>query len=265
VHAIGAQLLRGRDFDPRDNETSAKTAILNETMARYYFPTGDALGRTIIRRDSVLTVIGIVRDVEEHDVRARPIRRMYLSIFQNRQPPSEFNLEVRTTGDPSALQNTIRKTILASHGALTFAVHPLNDLIRDSIGKDRLVAQVIAFFGGLTLVLAALGLYGVMAYTTTRRTSEFGLRMALGASSGDVTRMVVREALALTVAGLMIGLPAGLAAARLIRGQLFEVGPLDPVSITVAIVVLTVTSGVAAYIPASRASRVAPLEALHAE
>jgi predicted permease len=265
VHAIGAQLLQGRDFDTRDNETAPKSAILNETMAKYYFANGEALGRTIIRRDSSLTVIGIVRDIEEQDVRARPIRRMYLSIFQDGQPHSDFNIEVRTAGDPSALESVIRKSILASYVTLSFEVHSLNDLVSDSLGRDRLVTQVIAFFGGLTLVLAALGLYGVMVYTTTRRTSEFGLRMALGASSSEVTRMVVREALGLTVAGLAIGLPAGLGAARLIRGQLFEVGTLDPISVSVAAVVLTATSVIASFLPARRASRVAPLEALRSD
>ena len=182
VHAIGARLLSGRDFDDRDNETAPRSAILNETMARYYFPRGDALGRTIIRRDSAITVIGVVADVEEQDVRAHPIRRMYLSVFQQTEPPSNFNIEVRTAGDPSALQPSIRKAILAAHATLNFEIHSLNELVSDSLGKDRLVTQVITFFGALALVLAALGLYGVMVFTTTRRASEFGLRMRCGGS-----------------------------------------------------------------------------------
>ncbi len=265
VHAIGARLLSGRDFDGRDNETAPRSAILNETMARHYFPGGDALGRTIIRRDSAITVIGVVADVEEQDVRAHPIRRMYLSVFQQTAPPSNFNIEVRTTGDPSALQPSIRNAILAAHATLTFEIHSLNDLVSDSLGKDRLVTQVITFFGGLALVLAALGLYGVMVFTTTRRASEFGLRMALGASSAEVTRMVVREALVLTIAGLAIGLPAGLGAAQLIRGQLFGVGMLDPASMVAAIVVLTTSGAIASYLPARRASLVTPLEALRSD
>ena len=265
VRAIGARLLSGRDFDARDNETSMRSAILNETMARYYFANGDAVGRTIVRRDSALTVIGVVRDVEEQDVRAHPIRRMYIPIFQARELPREFNIEVRTAGDPSALLQAIRAAVLAAHPTLAIDIHSLNDLVSDSLGKDRLVTQVITFFGVLALVLAALGLYGVMVFTTTRRASEFGLRMALGAKSADVTRMVVREALLLTIVGLAIGLPAGLGAARLIRGQLFEVGIVDPASIVAAVVVLTATSAIASYLPARRAAHVTPLEALRSE
>ena len=265
VHAIGARLLSGRDFDARDTESSSRSAILNETMAKFYFANGDALGRTIIRRDSAITVIGVVRDVEEQDVRAHPVRRMYLSIFQNRDVPPYFNVEVRVAGDPSALHETIRKAIRASYPTLSFEIQSLNDLVNDSLGTDRLVTQVITFFGLLALILAALGLYGVMVFTTTRRASEFGLRMALGASSAEVTRMVVREALLLAAVGLAIGLPAGLAAARLIRGQLFEVGAVDPASLVVAIVVLTSTSAIASYLPARRASHVTPLEALRSE
>jgi predicted permease len=265
VHGIGAQLLSGRDFDARDNADAARSAIVNETMAKFYFANGDALGRTILRRDSAITVVGIVRDVEEQDVRAHPVRRIYLPILQQREPPREVNIEVRVAGDPSALLATIRKTILASHPSLVFDIHSLNDLVSDSLGKDRLVTQVITFFGALALILAALGLYGVMVFTTTRRASEFGLRMALGASSAEVTGMVVREALLLTAVGLAIGLPAGLGAARLIRGQLFEVGVVDPMSFTAAIVVLVVTGAIASYLPARRASRVTPLEALRAD
>jgi len=172
---------------------------------------------------------------------------------------------VRTAGDPSALLQAIRAAVLAAHPTLAIDIHSLNDLVSDSLGKDRLVTQVITFFGVLALVLAALGLYGVMVFTTTRRASEFGLRMALGAKSADVTRMVVREALLLTIVGLAIGLPAGLGAARLIRGQLFEVGIVDPESIVAAVVVLTATSAIASYLPARRAAHVTPLEALRSE
>jgi hypothetical protein len=169
-------LLSGRDFDARDSETSMRSTILNETMARYYFANGDAIGRTIVRRDSALTVVGVVRDVEEQDVRAHPIRRMYIPIFQAKELPREFNIEVRTAGDPSALLQAIRAAVLAAHPTLAIDIHSLNDLVSDSLGKDRLVTQVITFFGVLALVLAALGLYGVMVFTTTRRASEFGLR-----------------------------------------------------------------------------------------
>jgi predicted permease len=263
--AIGARILRGRDFDAHDNESGAKVAILNETMARYYFPGGDALGKTIIRGDSTLTVVGIVHDVEGQDVRAKPVRRMYVSMYQLKRMPGDFHVEVRTKGDPSKSVAAIREAILGANPGLTLDVESLNDLVRDSISQDRLVTQVVAFFGGLALFLAALGLYGVMAYGALRRTGEFGLRMALGARAQDITRMVVREALTLTVIGVVIGVPGGLAASQLIRRQLFGIGAADPVAVIVAVVVLVLTGILASYLPAARASRVAPLEALRSD
>jgi predicted permease len=262
---IGARILRGRDFDTHDNESGAKVAIVNETMARYYFPGGDALGKTIIRGDSTLTVVGIVHDVEGQDVRAKPVRRMYVSIYQLRRMPGDFHVEVRTNGDPSKVVTAIREAIGGANSTLTVDVEPLNDLVRDSISQDRLVTRVVTFFGGLALFLAALGLYGVMAYGALRRTGEFGLRMALGARAEDITRMVVREAVALTVLGVIVGVPAGLAAAQLIRRQLFGVGATDPVAVVVAVAVLVSTGILASYLPAARASRVAPLEALRSD
>ncbi len=263
--AIGARVLRGRDFEALDNETGAKVAILNETMARYYFPAGDALGKTIIRGDSTLTVVGIVHDVEGQDVRAKPVRRMYLSIYQLKRLPGDSYVEARTSGDPSKAVAAIREAILGANSTLTVEAEPLNDLVRDSISQDRLVTQVVSFFGGLALFLAALGLYGVMTYGAQRRTGEFGLRMALGARAQDITSMVVREALALTVIGVVVGVPGGLAAAQLIRRQLFGVGAADPVAVMVAVIVLVVTGILASYLPAARASRVAPLEALRSD
>ena len=154
---------------------------------------------------------------------------------------------------------------VADPSLVILSVDPLTELIGDSISRDRMVAQVVTFFGALALVLAALGLYGVMAYATVRRTSEFGLRMALGAKPGDVTRLMLREALVLTIGGVIIGLPVAMMATRLLESQLFEVGVLDVPSIVLAVVVLAVSAAVAGFLPAMRASRVPPLEALRVE
>ena len=192
--------------------------------------------------------------------------RLYYPVFQLEEAPAYFKLQVRATGNPSSLVQPVRQALLAADPSLVvLSVDPLTELIRDSISQDKLVAEVVTFFGALTLVLAALGLYGVMAYATLRRTSEFGLRMALGAEAGDVSRMVLREALLLTAAGVAVGLPLALVGTRLLREQLFGIGLLDWPSFALAITVLGVSAAIAGYLPALRASRVAPLDALRAE
>ncbi|HEX6536424.1 MAG TPA: ABC transporter permease [Gemmatimonadaceae bacterium] len=263
---IGAHLLRGRDIEARDDESAPRVAVINETMARFFFPRGDALGHQV-RSDSVSwEIVGIVRDVQEQGVREPPARRIYFPTVQMHRLPGDFILEVRATGDPARLAGPVRRALRAADPSLVVLdVDPLDDLIRDSISQDRMVANVVTFFGGLALVLAALGLYGVMAYATVRRTSEFGLRMALGAEPGAVTRMVLREAMMLVAAGVIVGLPIALAATRLLRGQLFGVSPLDPPSIGLAVAVLGVSAIVAGWLPAMRASRVPPLDALRSD
>jgi ABC-type antimicrobial peptide transport system permease subunit len=164
------------------------------------------------------------------------------------------------------LVEPVRRAIRAVDPALPgFGVSTLDALAREDVSQDRLVARVVSFFGALALVLAALGLYGVLAYATLRRTGEFGLRMALGARAGDVTRLVLREAMTLAVAGVLLGIPAAVAGTRLLRSQLFGVGPLDVPSFVLAVVVLAATAALAGYLPALRASRASPLEALRSE
>jgi predicted permease len=264
--AIGAHLLQGRDFEARDNETGPKVAVVNETAARFFFPQGDVIGRHVTTDSSTWEIVGVVADVQGQGVREPAARRLYFPMVQMTQLPGRFKMEIRATGDPARLAVPVRRALQAADPSLVvLSVDPLTGLIRDSISRDRMVAQVVSFFGALALVLAALGLYGVMAYATIRRTSEFGLRMALGAKPGDVTRLMLRETLILTIGGVIIGLPVALMATRLLESQLFEVGLLDLPSIALAVVVLSISAAVAGFIPAMRASRVPPLEALRVE
>lgn len=265
-HAIGAPILQGRDVEARDNEAAPKVAIVNETMARFFFPGGNAIGHHVTSEGTTWEIVGVVADVQSHAVREPPARRLYVPAMQMPEPPGTFGIEVRTTGDPARLVVPIRRALQAADPSLVVVeVEPLTTRIRDSIRQDRMVAQMVSFFGTLALVLAALGLYGVMAYASVRRTSEFGLRMALGARPGDVTRLVLREALMLTAGGVILGLPIALLATRLLESQLFGIGLLDVPSIAVAIIVLTLSAALAGLLPAMRAARVAPLEALRAE
>ena len=159
----------------------------------------------------------------------------------------------------------IRKAIADLNPALASGVFPLNELVRRTIADDLLVMRATALFGIVALALAALGLYGLTAYATSQRAGEFGLRVALGAEPGTVSRMVLRESLVLAAAGLGVGLPAAVAATQLIRSRIFGVGPLDPPSWLLAVALLAVTSLFAGYVPARRAAHIAPVEALRSE
>jgi ABC-type antimicrobial peptide transport system permease subunit len=177
----------------------------------------------------------------------------------------QAKLSVHVRGDPSQLVGPIRHAIEGIVPTLPIFVDPVNDLVRRTVSKDVLLVQVTLFFCIVTLVLAALGLYGVTAYSISQRTSEFGLRAALGAEPGDVARMVLGETVRVASIGVVIGVPAGVAATRLIRAQLFGVGTIDWPSLSMAIVVLVATAALASYLPARRAAKIGPLEALRLE
>jgi predicted permease len=259
---IGARMVQGRDFEERDNESGGKVAVLNQTAARFFFPHGNALGAHISSDSSTYEIVGVVSDIEEQDLRAKPTRRLYIPAFQMAETPGHFSLEVRTAGDPGALGESLRRSLAAVDPSLSLHVESLTNLIQESIAQDKLVARVVSVFGILALALAALGLYGVMTYATARRTSEFGLRMALGAEPGSVLRLVLGEAMLLVAGGVMVGMPAALGAMQLVKHQLYEIGLLDWPSILVALLVLSASAALAGYVPARRAARVGPLVAL---
>ena len=197
-----------------------------------------------------------------------PVRRLYLSYLQHpgSAPPSEARFEIRTDGNPELLIDPARRAI-----ASVDAQVPINDMyavdarIRDSIARERLVAKLASAFGAIALLLAAMGLYGLMMHAVSRRTGELGLRMALGAERWDIVTMVLGEALRLVGAGLAIGVPGGYVTARLIRSQVPGVGAIDLPSAAVALGLLLAAAVVASLVPAIRAGRVAPIVALQQE
>jgi predicted permease len=270
VHAIGARLLRGRDIERRDLESAPAGALLNETMAKRYFGARDPIGATIrlegVNDTVAYTIVGVVRDFQSGDVRRAPRREMYIAFNDpNTGDAGQAKLAVHVRGDPSRLVAPIRGAVEATAPGLAIHVDPVSDLVRGTVSQDLLMVKVTTFFCIVTLVLAALGLYGITAYSATQRTSEFGLRAALGAEPGTLTRMVLGEAVRVAIVGIVIGVPAGLMGARLIRAQLFGVGTIDVPSLSAAIVVLVGTAVVASYLPARRAAKVGPLEALRTE
>lgn len=265
-HAIGAHLIRGRDIERQDLETVPPATVINETMAKHYFGVRNPLGVTVTVSSVPYTIVGVVEDFQSSDVRSKPRREMYLAFNDPTVGETgQAKLSVHVRGDPSAFVGPIRRAIEDVDRTLPIFVDPVNDRVRATVSKDILLVQVTMFFCIVTLVLAALGLYGVTAYSASQRTSEFGLRAALGAEPGDVTRMVLGEAVRVAIIGVIVGVPAGLAATRLIRAQLFGVGTIDLPSLSIAIVVLVATAVVASYLPARRAAKVGPLDALRLE
>ncbi len=270
AHAIGARLIAGRELAPSDEGALARVVVVNQAFASFYFPGTDAVGKYYHVTDSVtVQIVGVIADVRDHDLTEAAQRRAYYPYIHHdvqQGTPVALRLEVRTTGDPAAMVQQVRKAIIAADPNLPINyVAPLEQTMMATIVEQRLVAQLATAFGTLALVLAAVGLYGVMTYAVVRRTGEIGVRVALGAQQGDVVRMVLFDALRVVVAGLVVGLPLALLSARLLNAQLHGVGAADPISIAVALAVLGASAVIAGLIPALRASRVSPIEALRAE
>jgi len=268
VSAIGGRIIQGRDIELRDYKR--RVALINQSAARFYFANADAVGKYLHFVDTVaIEVIGVVADTRDHSLNGASARRAYFPYVPSDPAlaqPGSLRFEIRTGGDPVGSIRAIRQEVIATDPSLPIdAITPVRDLMQQSIREERLVARLATAFGVLALLLAAIGLYGVMTYSITRRTGEIGLRVALGAQRYDVLRMVMVEALRLVGLGLVVGLPLALAATRLLTTQLHGVGTVDVLSLVAAVAVLTVSAIVAVLGPAMRAARVAPIVALRAD
>jgi predicted permease len=265
---MGARLLAGREFSPQDNEKSPGVAIVDTNVAAALFGADSAVGKTIrIGREREATIVGVVKNLKYDGVRAGDQqfqRIVYVPFFQGGL--GGVNIEIRTDGNPAGLIGFVRREVSALDKKLPLIdVKTLAAQVEEAIVQERLVAVLSTFFGALALLLACIGLYGIMAYAVVRRTAEIGIRIALGARPGNVLWMVLRQTLLMMAIGLGIGLAAALAATRLVASQLFGVTATDGLTIAVATLVLLVVATAAAYIPARRASRVDPMVALRYE
>ena len=249
-----------------DRRHGPSVVVVNSALERFYFGNTSAIGKTIFFDPGIPTaIVGVVADFRDHSLIGLPQRTAYALYDQNIGDAAQPSLifAVRATGDPSALSTSVRAAVAAVDPALPIAsLAPLSTLMRDSIREEWLLAMLADGFGLVALLLAAIGLYGVMAYAVAQRTGEIGIRRALGASRGQVIELVLSDGLRLVSVGLLIGLPLALIAARLLRAELYGVSPTDPASAITAIVVLVMCAIIAGLVPALRASRVAPLTAL---
>lgn len=269
---LGIPVLLGRPIGPQDTATSPKVVVVNEAFAKRYFHGQDPLGRRVAvalgRHDNgpfPQEIVGLIADARVHNAEEAPEPFAYIPLSQD---PGFFagNVEVRTVGDPGGAAAEIRQAIKSVDNALPIvSVQTLRRQVYDRLDQQRLVARLSALFGLLALVLAAIGLYGVMAYWVTQRTQEIGIRMALGARKADVLRLVIGRGLLVTVVGAGVGLAAALSLAPLMASSLYGVKAADPLTLIVALLILIGAAMLACYIPARRAAKLDPLVTLRHE
>jgi predicted permease len=266
--AMGIPFVQGRGFGPQDTKSSQKVAVITESMAQKFFPTGNPIGKRfgIEGRQSTETieVIGVVKDAKYGNLK-ESFRSM--AFYPHTQVPDVLgNLVVRFSGPSSAVVPQVRETIKQINRNLPVDdVVSLEEHIGRSLVQQKLIARLAAFFGLLALLLACVGLYGVMSYGVARRTNEIGIRMALGARSRSVLWLVLREALVLVGIGLVVGVLASLALTKTAASLLYQLKPNDPLTIGMATIVLMMVALLAGYLPARRAARVDPMIALRDE
>ncbi len=268
---MGMALLQGRTFDERDTREAPRVAVVNRAFAEAIFGSLSPLGRRFWKEatpdtpEQLFEVVGLVGDTAYRDLRGGRPPIAYLAMSQDPEPSSYAPMLIRTEGAPQALVPSLRAAIRATNPAIVATFQDYPGLVDRLLVRDRVVAGLAGFFGLLALLLATLGLYGVMAFGVARRTSEIGIRMALGAERAAIVTMVLREALALVALGLVLGLALSLALAQTVRSLVFGLEPSDPLTIGVATAVLGLAGLGASFFPARRAARLDPVAALHQE
>ena len=261
LRAIGATLRQGRHFSTQDDTAAPRVAIVNEAAVRRWFPGQNPLGRRVITNGVAREVVGIVADVLQRSA-ADPVAPTVFVPFAQRTIRS-IKMVVRTTGDPAALAPAIRAEIRALDADLAIAdITPMTQLVVRSLTAPRFYTSLLALFAGVGLVLAAIGVFGVMSYAVAQRVREISIRLALGALPRDVLRMIVGRALGLAAIGVVVGLAAAIALGRVIQGELFGVALLDPVTFGAVPLVLGASAGLASFLPARRAMKLDPASAL---
>jgi predicted permease len=272
-HAMRVPFLRGRDFSLADNDGAPRVAVVNDSFARTYFDGQDPIGQRI--RPGLSTteketpwreIVGVVADIKHGALTESDQPAFFIPFAQGLISP--LYLIVRTAGEPAAqgVAEDIRKALARKDPELAlYDVKPLDAYLATSVASERFETLLLAVFAGLGLTLTAVGLYGVVAYGVAQRTREFGIRLALGARSGEVLGMVVRSGLALAGIGLAVGVVMAAFVARLLATALHGIDPLDPVTFGTVAAVVFVVAMVASYVPARRATRVDPILALRTE
>jgi len=268
--AMGVPLIAGREFTEGDRVGTQKVAIVNETLARRFFGSPDrALGHYFtqgagdVKPD--IEIVGVVKDAKHENVRAE-IKPTTFTPYLQEKDPGAMSYYIRTVQPPEAAESTIRQAMQTLDAKLVFdSFRTMTEQVEDTLTTDRVIAFLAESFGGLAALMAAIGLYGVLAYSTAQRTSEIGIRMALGATRASVVRVVLTEVLWLAGIAVAAALPLSLLLGRAVRSQLFGVSSSDPLSLIMATLLIVLVAISAASLPARRAAKVDPIVALRYE
>jgi predicted permease len=265
------KLLLGRSIDDRDTANSPKVAVVDESLAHYFFGDSNPVGRRFSEGETydpkkAMEVVGVVRNFKYLSLRSTDSRTAYLPYTQQEGGVGDMHFEVRSAGDPIALTSAVRAAIREIDPNLALAdVKTQTQMMAEALTQERLLAKLCSFFGVLALALAAIGLYGLMAYSVARRIHEIGIRMALGAHRRQILLMVLQQSVVLVAAGTVVGLLAAMATTRLVRSELYGLKPTDPLTLALAAIFMLAVGAFAAYLPALRATKVDPMVALRYE
>jgi predicted permease len=266
--ALGIPVKSGRDFSDSDTTDRPLVAVVNEALVRKSFPNQDPLGRTIFCPFDTLTgmtIIGVAGDVRQLGPEREPMPECYMTYGQHSFNGLTLSIVARTAGDPAALSETLRRLARERSADVPMKFTTMEAMLSDHVAAPRFRTLLFAVFAGLAVCLAMAGVYGVMAYAVAQRAGEIGVRIALGATTGSILRLVLGQGLTLTGLGLVLGLAAAVAGSRLLTSMLFRVHPNDPVVYVAVAMLLGVVALVASYVPARHASRIDPLTALRQE
>jgi predicted permease len=268
---IGTPLLAGRDFDDRDTSTSVKVAIVNQAFVQKILKGAEPLGKRFRIHEPpgkprpLYEIVGLTKDNKFQNMHEEFLPFMYFPATQQEKPSPDDQILIRSSLPLSSLMASMKQTIGDVNPGIDLDFKVFKTRIHDSLLQDQLMATLSGFFGFLAALLAAIGLYGVISYMVVQRTKEIGIRMAIGADRVDVLRMILGEAGILTVAGLVIGAGLALGAAQAAKSLLYGLKPRDPLTLVMAVILLSAVATLASFLPARRASKLDPLTALRYE
>jgi len=265
AHTMGVPILAGRDINESDAQKTPMVALVNETFVKKYLGNSNPLGHFLGNNNFRINIVGVVRDSKYTSVDEEPMPMAYFACMQL-PDLGPMSIEVRTHGDAMAMLPELRKAVASLYPNVPIE-KPMTqqEQFNASYAQQRMFAAMGGFFGVLAALLVATGLYGSHSFRVSRRTTEIGIRMALGASRAQVLAMVMRESLWVLIAGLAAGIPLTYFAAKPLKSMLYQMSPLDPLSFALAIIAMIAVSGCAAYLPARRAASIEPMQALRAE
>jgi putative ABC transport system permease protein len=268
---LGIPVTRGRGLLPTDRDGSPRVVVINGAAARQFFPGADPIGRRITvgtgffgGGEAYAEIVGVAADVRYDAIDHAPRPQVYYSALANTSPRGLF--VVRTRTDPNAIVPAIREAVREVDSDLPiFGIETMDERVSSALSRMRFGAILLGVFGASALLLAGIGVYGVMAYSVAQRTREVGIRMALGARGGDVVRMMLGQGLAIVLVGMVVGVAGATVLSRVLSGLLYDVQPVDPVSFSIMAMLLMASAALACYLPARRATRVEPSIALRGE